>query len=114
MNQMSPYHHLGLEVGRRAHFADAVLDFYECVHLLSNSGILDEEAARVWRDSVPHELRNPNFLEHWRSQHSKGKSSNPVGDLGIYHEKFIATIEDFVSSLPNSSRAGGLTKMVAS
>lgn len=95
LNSMSPYHNLELEAARACHFADATLDFYECIRVLSGAGILDPEVDRVWTDSVPYELRNPKLREHWRTFHSSA-TPKPDSNCGIYHESFAQLVETFV------------------
>lgn len=100
MNSMSPYGSLPLEEARRCHFADAVLDFYECIYLLSKNEILEKEAVRVWRDSVPYEIVNPELRAHWRRYHHDGGPEVPeVGMLGIYHRDFMEMVEDSIERL---------------
>jgi hypothetical protein len=98
LNSMSPYRGVDLPEARRCHFADAALDFYECIQLLAETGILDEEAARVWKDSVPYEMRNPNLRAHWRRYHHSGENEPlpNIGALGIYHRNFLRYVEECI------------------
>jgi len=100
MNSVSPYWELPLEEARRCHFSDAVMDFYECIHLLSANKILDPEAVRVWRDSVPYEIQNPQLRSHWRRfHHSGGPNVQDVGMLGIYHRDFMEMVEACIGNV---------------
>jgi hypothetical protein len=94
MNAMSPYRGLPLDEARRCHFADAVLDFYECIFLLTKYEILEPEAIRVWSDSVPYEVNNPALRAHWRRFHHQGGADIPeIGMRGIYHRDFMEMVE---------------------
>jgi hypothetical protein len=106
LNKMSPYHNVELEKARQCHFADAVFDFYECIQVLSDTGILDEEAARVWRDSVPYEVRNPSLRAHWRKYHHPGGSEEipDVGGLGIYHHDFMQMVEACIEAADSNAK----------
>ncbi|MCP4601209.1 MAG: hypothetical protein GY847_11910 [Proteobacteria bacterium] len=98
LNKLTPYHGLPAEEARRCHFADAVLDLYECIHRLSEKGVLSAEAARVWRDSLPYEMNNPELRTHWRSYHGKDlQQAFQTGALGIYHREFVEMIESIIA-----------------
>ena len=91
LNAMSPYYDLPLPSARQCHFADAVLDTYECIDRLGDIGILDAEVARLWRESIPYEMSNPVLREHWHCfHHPSDAGSKP----GIYHRSFVQLVEE--------------------
>jgi hypothetical protein len=100
LNSMSPYHNVDLPEARQCHFADAVFDFYECIQILSDTGILDDEVARVWRDSVPYEIRNASLQAHWRKFHHPGYLDKipEISQLGIYHRRFMEMVERCIAN----------------
>ena len=99
INSLSPYHHVNFSEARKCHFADAVLDFYECIQLCVNAGCLDKEVERIWRDSIPYELLNPTLRIHWRKFHNpSGNNAIPEkGALGIYHREFLEMVEKYIA-----------------
>ena len=111
LNSMSPYHHVDdLLKARQCHFADAVLDSYECIQVLTDTGILDEEVARVWKESVPYEMRNPALRAHWRQFHHAGGSMPmpAVGALGIYHRDFLQMVENCILHAKDNLTTGAI------
>lgn len=96
LNKMSPYHSLDLGPARSAHFADATMDLYECITLMSELGILDAEVARVWKDSVPYEMANPHLRAHWLQHHDRSRTATVPS--GIYLQSFADMVDTTVRS----------------
>jgi len=107
LNSMSPYASLPIDEARAHHFADAVLDVYECISLLSLLKILDEEVAREWRDSVPYEFQNPLFREHWRNFHARAAFRARLfgNSRGVYHAEFARYVNECLEVYDKASQA---------
>jgi hypothetical protein len=88
---MSPYRSLDFGNARRAHFADAAMDLYECITLMTELGILEADVARVWKESVPYERSNPNLRDHWRKFHDR--ASTAFSPHGIYLQSFADMVD---------------------
>ena len=97
LNKMSPYAHLAIGDARKAHFADAVFDMYECISLLSYLEVVEPEVARVWRESVNYELSNSNLVKHWKEYHAESadvrEKTSRMSDVYIYHDSFRKSVD---------------------
>ena len=97
INKMTPYHNLPLADARACHFADAVLDTYECINLLGQLGFIEPEIQRVWSESVKYEFNNKNMRNHWMQYHSNAKlSSDNESVAQIYHSDFRNMVDALI------------------
>jgi hypothetical protein len=101
LNKMTPYHALDINDARRAHFADTVFDLYESITLMTDLGILEADVARVWKNSIPYEMRNASLREHWQRYHQPSGAAQDV-----YLRKFADLVRDSI----RHHEAGGLTR----
>lgn len=98
LNKMTPYYNKKLEHSRKAHFADAVFDLYECINLLGRRGFIDSEVERVWKESVLYEMYNPNLRKHWRTHHRPAyKEKDIPSKVLLYHKNFADYVEECIS-----------------